>query len=224
MGKKLSGKFSDENDPYVRDVWQQKYDDDDDDDDYDDDYDYDDDDDYDDDYDDDDDDDDYDDDDYDDDYDYVITLARFPEILPTAVVTKQAVTTKMHLDWIIQKRAWYEIVRTAAPARTGNGTTSCGIPSRVTCNQITPWIYPWQCRIVCTPEKTGKRGKAKKIYQIRFAIYQVRNDNKRWHTVSRPMYRQITRTLLMVDYPQHILLKIIRGEQQQLGRDMDRYP
>ena len=179
MEKKLSGKFSDENDPYIRDIWQQKNDDDDDDydDNYDDDYDYDDDDD--DDYDDDDDDDIYDDDDDDDDIydddddDYVITLACFPEILPTAVVTKQAVTTKMHLDWIIQKRAWYEIVRTAAPARTGNGTTSCGIPSRVTCNLITPWIYPWQCRIVCTPEKTGKRGKAKKIYHTRYTIYQV---------------------------------------------------
>ena len=59
-----------------------------------------------------------DDDDDDDDDDDVLTLARFPEILP--VVTKQAVT-KMHLDG--RKQTKHEVLRTPVSYRPKeNGT------------------------------------------------------------------------------------------------------
>ena len=80
-----------------------------------------------------------DDDDDDDDDDDVLTLAHFTEILPEAA---KQVVTKTHLD-DKHKRALrtvgsYQPVKEAA-------LTSCGIPSRITCNQIAPGTYPWFC-------------------------------------------------------------------------------
>ena len=64
------------------------------------------------------------------------------KILP--VVTKQAVA-EMRIYGGTQTSTRYEIVRTAAPYQSVRETvlTSCGIPFRITCNQITPSTYPF---------------------------------------------------------------------------------
>ena len=73
-----------------------------------------------------------DDDDDDDDDDFTLLIAHFREILP--------VVTKMHLD--ARKQAKYEMVRPAVPYQSVRETVlaRCGIPSRITCNRITPDI------------------------------------------------------------------------------------
>ena len=74
--------------------------------------------------------------------DDVLTLAHFPEVLP--VVTKKQAETKMNLDGRKQISTWYEIVPTAVSYRSIREMvlTSCGKPSRITCNQIAPGTYP----------------------------------------------------------------------------------
>ena len=59
-------------------------------------------------------------------------------------VTKQAVT-KRHLDGRYLVSHKYEIVRTAVSYQSVREMvlTSCGIPSRITCNKTTHRAYPW---------------------------------------------------------------------------------
>ena len=72
--------------------------------------------------------------------DDVLTFARFPEIL--AVVTKTD-CSKNASRW--EKTNKYELVRRAVPDQSVRETvlTSCGIPSRITCNQLITGLYPW---------------------------------------------------------------------------------
>ena len=57
---------------------------------------------------------------------------------------------------------------TAVPVRKGSGTVAtCGVPSRTTCNEITPGTQPWYIRTY-----TRKRG----LY-----IWDRHNDDCRWH-------------------------------------------
>ena len=48
--------------------------------------------------------------------------------------------------------------RTAVPVRKGKVLASCGIPSRITCNEITPGTRPWYISYV-HPKKEGYKGK-----------------------------------------------------------------
>ena len=73
--------------------------------------------------------------------DDVITFADFLETL--SVVTTHVVYSKNASRR--EKPNKYEIVRTAIPYQAARETvlTSCGIPSRITCNQIIPGACPW---------------------------------------------------------------------------------
>ena len=98
---------------------------------------------------------------------------------------KRHAAEKKNLHGKLTNKYWYEIVRTAVPYQSIRETErrSCGIPSRVTCDEITTGTYPWYC-MYTRKKRKGKEEKRRRDKERR-NTGKKENEKRSKHTCGR---------------------------------------